>query len=227
MLPRKAYSLAQKVLELRRFQKNAISQVWMLHEAYADGETPHEAYLAISRDRFAGLLEAYGFRIRPLSCLAEPGSIHVTFDDIFASACQNAVPLLRERRLPYTVFIAPELVDRPGYVTSGQLKDLASDPLCTIGAHSMSHCLMRPLSEADCLAELADSKRWLEDFCGREVDCFAFPYGSVYACSRANIRQVERAGFRYGFSTLNRGVLAEDLARPWFLPRINVNDDFR
>ena len=198
----------------------------MLHEVYADGETPKEMGLAISQEHFTQLLTKYRPRFRPVSQLTEPGSIVLTFDDIFASAYQNAVPFLRERQIPYTVFIAPKLLDQPGFLTSGQLNDLASDPLCTIGAHSMSHCLMRPLSEQDTFAELAGSKQWLEDFCGREVACFAFPYGSVYACSRANIRQVERAGFRCGFSTLNRSVLADDLAQPWFLPRININDDF-
>ena len=88
----------------------------------------------------------------------------------------------------------------------------------------MHHGLLRFEAEDTVRREMRDSKDYLEALLGREVEDFAFPYGSVYACSRANIEQVQVCGFRRGFSTLSRSVTAADLREPWFLPRRNIND---
>lgn len=224
MLPRKVYSLAQKVREKGHGTKT-ISHVLMFHDIYEEGMEPKEAVVALSKERFIQLLDKLPReRLGTLDQIGEQGAIILTFDDLYASAYLHAVPQLRKRNIPFVAFVAPGLLDQPDYLNTAQLRDLAADPLCTIAAHSMNHCLMRLLSEKDALWEVQESKRWLEEFCGREVDAFAFPYGSVYACSKSNIRQVAASGFRLGFSTLHCGVTQKDLRAPWFLPRININD---
>lgn len=224
MLPSKAYSFLQKLHE-HAPHGAAVSEVYMLHEVYRTEETPREMACAVGLERFTAWVESLS-----ASCVGTPekiqhtGNILLTFDDIFSSAFQNAIPVLQAKGLPYAVFIAPGLLGQPDYITPDELRVLAADPLCTIGAHSMRHGLMRPLSAEACRKEMTDSKHFLEDMLGREVADFAFPYGSVYACSRANIRQVSSCGFRRAFSTLNRSVTERDFAQPWFLPRRNVND---
>lgn len=224
MFPRKAYSLIQKWNE-HTPHGTEVSQVYMLHEVYAPESAPRNPFCAVAQSRFLAWLDSLpASQISTPEQLSVPGTILLTFDDMFSSAFHNAIPALRQRKLPYTVFVAPGLLDQLDMISKDDLRKLADDPLCTIGAHSMSHCPMRPLSDEACLAELTESKRWLEAFTEREVWNFAFPYGSVYACSKSNQAQVESAGFRQGFSTLNRPVTAEDLAHPWFLPRRNIND---
>lgn len=131
---------------------------------------------------------------------------------------------LRGRGLPYTVFIAAGLVGKPGHFSESDLRSLAADPLCTFGAHTVHHGLLRFEAEDTVRREMRDSKDYLEALLGREVEDFAFPSGSVYVCSRANIEQVQACGFRRGVSTLSRSVTASDLREPWFLPRRNIND---
>lgn len=224
MLPRQFYSLRQKINE-RMPHGPAVSTVYMLHEVYADGETPQDAGCAVSLSRFAAWLDSLDeARIAAPWHLSAQGSILLTFDDIFASACRWAFPYLRERGLPYTVFIAAGLVGKAGYLSESDLRSLAADPLCTLGAHTVHHGLLRFEAENTVRREMRDSKDYLEALLGREVEDFAFPYGSVYACSRANIEQVQVCGFRRGFSTLSRSVTAADLREPWFLPRRNIND---
>jgi peptidoglycan/xylan/chitin deacetylase (PgdA/CDA1 family) len=46
-----------------------------------------------------------------------------------------------------------------------------------IGAHSMTHADLTTLSYADCLQELSESSRSLEEITGRPVRTFAYPYG--------------------------------------------------
>lgn len=224
MLPRKVYSLVQKGLELRRFQ-DSVSQVLMFHHVVGAGETPLEPFLSVSAARFARFAASLSpDTVRPMADLTRHGSMILSFDDIFVSAFDHAFPVLREHGLPYTIFIAPGLLDQPGYISREQLRELTADPLCSIGAHSMTHCAMRPLSAEQVRGELGGSKRWLENFCGRDVPYFAFPYGSVYACSHANAQIVRECGFKYGFSTIRSDVRKRDLAEPWLLPRINTNN---
>lgn len=88
----------------------------------------------------------------------------------------------------------------------------------------MRHEMLRFQKASAVRGELSGSKAYLEAALSREILNFAYPYGSVYACSRANIEQVQACGFRRGFSTLSRSVTASDLREPWFLPRRNIND---
>ena len=141
-----------------------------------------------------------------------------------AARAANRVPELRRRKLSYTVFIAPGLLGRKNYITEDELRTLAADPLCTVGAHTMRHEMLRFQKASAVRGELSGSKAYLEAALSREILNFAYPYGSVYACSRANIEQVQACGFRRGFSTLSRSVTASDLREPWFLPRRNIND---
>lgn len=226
MLPRKVYSLAQKWKE-HTPHGTPLSTVYMFHEVYGEGEVPKDAACAVSFSRFTAWLESLSSaQVTVPERLTSSGAILLTFDDIFASAYRHAVPELRKRCLPYAVFIAPALLDQAGYITSADLRELAEDPLCTIGAHTMHHELLRFHPEENVRREMIESRKYLESISGKPVCDFAFPYGSVYACSRDNIAQVEECGYHRGFSTLNRAVTREDLRAPWFLPRRNVNDAF-
>lgn len=224
MLPRQFYSLLQKINE-HTPHGTPVSEVYMLHEVYADGETPRDSGCAVSLGRFIAWLDSLDTaRVTVPEHLSKQGSILLTFDDIFASAYRWALPQLRERGLPYTVFIATGFLGRQDHISQQDLCALANDPLCTIGAHTVHHSALRLQKGIAVHQELMDSKSYLEDTISREVSDFAFPYGSVYACSRSNIAQVSVCGFRRGFSTLNRSVTAADLHAPWFLPRRNISD---
>ena len=224
MLPRQFYSLRQKINE-RMPHGPAVSTVYMLHEVYADGETPADAACAVSLSRFTAWLDRLpADQVGTPEQLNEQGAVLLTFDDMFASAYRYALPELHRRKLSYTVFIAPGLLGRKNYITEDELRTLAADPLCTVGAHTMRHEMLRFQKASAVRGELSGSKAYLEAALSREILNFAYPYGSVYACSRANIEQVQACGFRRGFSTLSRSVTASDLREPWFLPRRNIND---
>ena len=128
------------------------------------------------------------------------------------------MPALRERGIPYTVFIATGLVGQPGYITADELGNLQSDPLCTVAAHSVHHGMFRFSPEL-----LEEEVRQSAQRLGANM--FAYPYGSVYACSRRNQRDVEASGlFSCAFSTLNADLTAESKKLRFFLPRRNVDD---
>lgn len=219
------FSLWQKLLERRLRGSGRGGAVLMFHDVYPDGERPREPEIAVSAGNFAALLDGLEKRgkLVPLRDYGDvlrmkAGCAALTFDDIFRSAYLNAVPLLRERGIPYTVFAATGLIGCPGYITEKDLTDLAADPLCTLGAHSVTHRMFRFCPEL-LRKEAEQSGRAL----GAQL--FAYPYGSVYACSRRNRRDVEESGlYVCAFSTLNAELTEEAKKARFFLPRVNVND---
>jgi peptidoglycan/xylan/chitin deacetylase (PgdA/CDA1 family) len=134
----------------------------------------------------------------------------VTFDDAYQSAVENALPELRARNIPCTVFVvshqpahSPWWAGTDGYdredkfVTEEQLANLPSE-LVTIGSHTMTHARLPALSEEMARQELFGSRQFLEQAIRREIRLFAFPHG---AFSSALVTWCREAGYKRVFST--------------------------
>ncbi|MBO7310306.1 MAG: polysaccharide deacetylase family protein [Clostridia bacterium] len=147
------------------------------------------------------------------------GKFAVTFDDGFASVYEYVYPFMKEHNIPFTVFVTVDFIDKEGYLTREQLKQLDADELCTIGSHCVTHPLLRKCKNA--YGEMADSKELLEQLLGHEVKSVAYPYGSILACSAKNKRQAERAGYDYAFSAINGYMNSYNKRQRFFLPRFN------
>ncbi|MDO5499331.1 MAG: polysaccharide deacetylase family protein [Propionibacteriaceae bacterium] len=97
-------------------------------------------------------------------------SVVITFDDGFEDVYHYAWPLLRERQLPFTIYLASAYVSQtmrwegttakgtPGRGLSwGQLAEMADSGLCTVGNHTHNHVPPNELSEREldhCTAEI-------------------------------------------------------------------------
>jgi peptidoglycan/xylan/chitin deacetylase (PgdA/CDA1 family) len=148
----------------------------------------------------------------------------VTFDDIYESVYRSAYPFLRENNIPFIIFVSTELIDKPKYITTNQLLELSSDPLCTVGSHGCRHVMFRYLQEQEVAEELKNSKNYLENLTGKKVDCFAFPYGRIVECSPRNIRQLSHSDYLFGFSAIKGNLKVQRFCSKFFLPRINVEE---
>jgi len=71
-----------------------------------------------------------------------------------------------------------------------QIQQLSSDPLVTIGSHSLHHFPLKILSEEDAWEEIMASKSLLEQKVGKPVEHFAYPYGEH---REAGLREFELA----------------------------------
>jgi len=120
--------------------------------------------------------------------------VAVTFDDGYHSILENALPILREKKIPVTLFVPTNsLGTRPGWITNERHRDAAERLLTSdelrfvqqtgglIGSHSVSHRPLTELSRTEALAELTESRQALEKILGRNVDSFALPYGAANA----------------------------------------------
>ena len=136
-------------------------------------------------------------------------NISITFDDGYADNLYVAAPLLADRKIPYTVFVATGFIKNKtkGFLTSNELRQLSIAPGATIGAHGDKHINLTLCSKKTLKSEIEGSKKYLEDLLGRSVEEFAYPYGladmrvrnavleagyKVAACSRFDINKPNR-----------------------------------
>lgn len=149
------------------------------------------------------------------------GFICLTFDDVPVSFYYNAVPLLKKYKMPFTIFVSCSLLDTEGYITINMLKELASCDLCTIGSHGWKHDFFFKFSEKEAREDLLNSKERLESIINKNVELYAFPYGSFYACGLRQTHLVQNY-YKYGFGTVACPITKPSSLPNYFLPRINV-----
>lgn len=113
------------------------------------------------------LLEKDGFQIWPLDRVVQhfkkrrpmPDKIAViTFDDGYISVYEEALPILKERQLPFTIFVNADPINakRPLHMSWAQLKE-AQQAGGIIANHTLSHAhLIRKLEEEE------SDQAWLE-----------------------------------------------------------------
>jgi peptidoglycan/xylan/chitin deacetylase (PgdA/CDA1 family) len=119
-----------------------------------------------------------------LEDLKQP-SVVLTFDDGFRDVYENAWPLLRERQLPFTVYLATAYVGGqmhwdgstakaagPG-LAWGQLETMVASGLCTVGNHTHTHA--RP--ERVTADELDRCTDLVEERLGLRPAHFAYTWG--------------------------------------------------
>lgn len=142
----------------------------------------------------------------------------ITFDDVPYDAYKNAVPILVQRNLPFTLFVTTGFVGQDGYMNVEQIKDVDSLDLCTIGAHTVSHPNLRYCD--DPLFELANSKEYLEGLLEHPIDIMAYPYGRQSSVSRRVMACAKHAGFKCAFGTVDAPISDISIRSEFYLPRV-------
>ena len=65
--------------------------------------------------------------------------ILLTIDDAFESFYLNAWPVLKNKKIPFILFVNTREIGKYGYMTWEQIKEVDASNLVTIGNHSHSH----------------------------------------------------------------------------------------
>jgi peptidoglycan/xylan/chitin deacetylase (PgdA/CDA1 family) len=156
--------------------------------------------------------------VAPLSDLPDNG-ISVTFDDGYKDNLDIAAPILVRYSIPFTVFIVPAFIKSGNsiYLSIAGLRELASIPGASIGAHGNTHCRLSDCKQEELFQELTDSRKWLEDTLGMAVTTMSYPHGAVNA---KVYRMVAEAGYLLA-ATSYPGINRRD-DNPLMLARTNI-----
>ncbi len=104
-----------------------------------------------------------------------------------------------------------------------ELRTLAADPLCTIGAHTVHHYAVALLNADEAFSEMRESKNRLEEELGRPVRTFAYPYGDAASAGPRDFALAERAGFDVAVTTRKGLIYPEHADHLMALPRVSLN----
>ena len=161
-------------------------------------------------------------RLRGREALPER-AVAITIDDAALSVYREAWPRLKALNLPFTLFVSTEPLDLglAGYMSWAQLRELAADPLVTIGNHGDGHAHMAWLEPAAQRADIAKAAQRFTAELGKTPELFAYPYGEM---SRALHEGVVEAGFAAAFGQQSgaAGLFSDRFA----LPRFPINEAY-
>lgn len=228
-------SIIQKIKEINLRVLRSKTYIFMFHQVNDDRYSWKDKDCAISYKSFRNFVDEIikkGINVcnlrDDLEALKKNGNTDmrafITFDDAYSDVYYNCFPILKEKALPFTVFLAEGLIGTKGYLEDYMIREMIDSGLCIVGSHTVNHLMLRKQTEDVVNWEMTESKRRLEERFSVNIDLLAYPYGSIYACSRQNIKSARKAGYRLAFSTLN-GSLPRRFDRwRYFIPRINVNE---
>lgn len=195
--------------------------IFVFHEVDTINRNNVEPSSFCTVNMFKQLLERYRGDFCTLDDLLDCGNSDkcvITFDDVPESVFINAYSLLCENNVPFVIYLSPKFIGREGFLSVEQIKELANNPLCTIGAHTMNHTKLR--LECHSYEEMYDSKVAIEKIIGREVCHLAYPYGRADSISCRVRKEAKRAGFKTATCTIPTKV--PNLFDKWYIPRVAV-----
>lgn len=150
-------------------------------------------------------------------------AVAITIDDAALSVYQEAWPRLKALNLPFTLFVSTEPLDLglAGYMSWAQLREIAADPLVTVGHHGHAHAHMAWLDPAAQRADIdAASARFTAEL-GQVPELFAYPYGEVSLALRQTVAE---AGFTAAFG--QHSGAAGEFSDSFVLPRFPLNEAY-
>ena len=136
--------------------------------------------LFVAPDRFRAQVERVCDRGYELVTMAEfarrlaasgppPRTCALTFDDGTLDNLEELLPILRDLGVPGTVYACPGLLGEPypwadaaagaRFMSAGELRELARDPLVEVGSHTREHVDMDAAGFEGALEEMAESRR--------------------------------------------------------------------
>ena len=145
----------------------------------------------------------------------------VTFDDVPECVYTNALPILERLQIPFILFVTTDYIDKPGYISTVQLEEMDKNPLCTVGAHTTTHPMLKHIKNSR--EEMYDSKVFLEKLLSHPIDYMAYPYGLQNTVSVKVMKQAKRIGYKCAFGTIQTPISDFSKYTLYYLPRIVRN----
>lgn len=144
---------------------------------------------------------------------------------------------MRKAPEPERLKLLAEFTDNYGYDLDRQCRELimdwqqlrlfASDPLCTIGAHTVNHYELAKLPSEQARQEMVQSVEVIEAQFGIRPAHFSYPLGGPLSCGPREFSLAREIGFRTAVTTRPGGLYPHHAGQLTALPRISLNGYFQ
>jgi len=133
--------------------------------------------------------------------------------------------------------IVARLAHDAGYDPSGlcaelvmswsELRELAADPLVTIGAHTLNHFALAKLPAKEARVEIAESVKRIEAELGRPCRHFSYPYGDETSAREREFQMAQELGLVTAVTTRKGLIQPQHQQAMTALPRVSLNGDYQ
>src|SRR5262249_55609606 len=106
-----------------------------------------------------------------------------------------------------------------------ELTTLASDPLVTIGAHTVNHVMLAKVPEKQARSEMEMSRAVIEASLGVRPSHLSYPVGDATSAGPREFRIAAELGFKTGVTTRPGVLFPEHRKHLTALPRISLNGE--
>jgi len=201
---------------LRHNRDSKIIYYHDLGRNYSDMGTEFDLF-----QRHLNIIEAMGFKLVD-TISDEKNQIMVCFDDGLRGIYYHQDYFIKKDFFP-TIFLAVELIGERNYLTKEEIIEMEKKGF-HFQCHSWSHTGLPFHTEIELKHELEDSKKYLENVLGYEVDSICFPQGLF---SQTVIDKCKEYGYKKMYSSISgsynhlkeKGLLCrhllQDIPDPW------------
>ena len=147
--------------------------------------------------------------------------ILLTIDDAFSSFYENAWPILKNKKIPFILFVSTQEIGKYGYMSWDQIKEIEKSNLVTIGNHSHSHEYLIDWSDSKIYSDIEASIKIFTENLGYSPKVFSYPFGEY----STNLKQItSNLNFKYAFGQHSGAIdITKDLLE---LPRFPINEKY-
>jgi peptidoglycan/xylan/chitin deacetylase (PgdA/CDA1 family) len=147
--------------------------------------------------------------------------ILLTIDDGFLSFYENAWPILKNKRIPFILFVSTREIGAYNYMSWEQIKEISKEDFVEIGNHSHTHEYLADENNETIKKDIEKSISIFKKNLGNNSIFFSYPFGE-YSNNFKNI--IKEFGFKYAFGQ-HSGVMDE--TKDFYeLPRYPINEKY-
>ena len=146
--------------------------------------------------------------------------ILLTIDDGYMSFYKNAWPFLKEKKIPFILFISTREVGKYNYMNWDQIKEIENSNIGFIGNHSHSHEYLADWSAKKVNEDIDLSIKIFKKELGYNPTYFSYPFGEY----NLNFIEIIKKNFHFAFGQ-HSGVI--DLSKNKYqLSRFPINEKY-
>src|SRR5579862_1003348 len=202
----------------------------LTYHVIGDGDNQYAVHEKQLRDHLQ-ILKEEGFKVegfeqletRLRSKAAWPDRYAVlTLDDGHESS-MVAADLLEEQGFQATFFVTRDRSEaKPGYIRASEIRALRERGF-SFGTHGTTHRKLTFLPERSCIAEVEESKQWLEDVVGERIGYMAAPGGFINA---RVFGLAKEAGYMLAGTCHEKMNAPREIMLPSLVNRVNIRRQF-